>query len=440
VIEKLLVATRGNPALRIVRTCREMGIKTVAVYSEVDRDSLPVLLADEAVCIGKPDPRDSYLNISRILSAAEITRCNAVHPGWDFLATNAEFADAAQSTGIIWIGPPPDLLRLLSSRLAVRNRIAAAGVPVVPGTEEPLKNPQEAIATCQLLGLPVVVRPVAEYLSRTRIISKEKDIETQIRMCQAEIRADSESDMSGGIVSPEVYIEKLIPDARLIEIQVAIDQQHRTLFFDDREIVEHHGKKFIACAPSPGIKPSQRRQLFTWAEKATRALNWTGISTVSFLLDKNGRAYFYRFTPHLTVFHPVTEIRYGIDLIQNQLLIALDKISEPEQPSTVPAVANADFIITAQFFAENPDAEFEPSPGTVTGLCLPGGPNIRIDTDLIPGSQVTPHYDYALGTISAWAPEKKNALNRFQRALAETTITGIQTSIPFLSKLARNLL
>lgn len=439
-IEKLLVANRGNPALRIIRTCRELGVKTVAVYSEADRDSLPVLLADEAVCIGKPDPRDSYLNISRILSAAEITRCNAIHPGWNFLATNAEFADAAQSTGLIWIGPPPDLLRLLSSRLEVRNRIASAGVPVVPGSDEPLKTPPDAIPICRQLGLPVVVRPVAEYVHRTRVINKEKDIETQVRMCQAEIRADYESDTSGGIASAEVYIERLLPDARLIEIQVAIDSKKQTLLFDDREIIEHHGKKVIACSPPPELKPARRRQLFNWAEKILTALNWRGVSTVHFLLDRTGHAYFYRFTPHLTEFHPAIEIRYGIDLIQNQLLTTLPQATESDQAINSPALPISDFIITGQIFAENPDAEFEPSPGTVTNIRLPGGPNIRLDTDIIPGTQVTLYYDYALGTISAWGPDATVTINRLARALAETTISGIQTNIPFLFDFIRTLI
>lgn len=436
-MEKLLVANRGNPALRIIRACRELGVKTIAVYSEADRHSLPALLADEAVCIGKSDPRDSYLNISRILSAAEITNANAVHPGWGFLAPNPEFADAVQSSGLIWIGPHPDLLRLFCSRLAVRSRISAAGVPVVPAVDEPLKNPEDAIPICQRLGLPAVVRPVAEYANRTRIISKEKDIETQVRMCQAEIRADFESALSGWIGSSEVYIEKMIPDARHLEIQIVLDNQRQILVLDDREIIEHHGKKLIACSPPPQIKPTKRRQLHRWAEKVARALNWTGIGTVHFLLDENDRVYFHCFIPHLTEFHPTTEIRYGLDLIQIQLLTTDPQLPEAKVFINTTANPIPDYIITCQILAENPGADFEPSSGTITNLRLPGGPNIRIDTDIFPGTRITPFYDYALGTLSSWGSQVPIVFNRLHRALAETTIIGIQTNIPFLADLAK---
>lgn len=438
-IEKLLVANRGNPALRIIRTCRELGVKTVAVYSEADRHSLPALLADEAVCIGKSDPHDSYLNISRILSAAEITHANAVHPGWGFLATNPEFADAVQSSGLIWIGPHPDLLRLFCSRLAVRSRISSAGVPVVPAVDEPLKNPEDAIPICQRLGFPVVVSPVAEYVHRTRIISKEKDIVTQVRMCQAEIRANFESTLSGWTGSSDVYIEKMIPNARHLEIQIGIDNQGQILVFDDREVIEHHGKKLIACSPPPKVNPTKRRQLHRWAEKVARALNWTGIGTVHFLLDKNDRVYFHRFIPHLTEFHPTTEIRYDLDLIQIQLLTTDPQ--PPEAKTFIPPPANPipDYIITCQILAENPGADFEPSSGIITNLRLPGGPNIRLDTDIFPGTQITPFYDYALGTISSWGPQVSTVFNRLHRALAETTIIGIQTNIPFLADLTKTI-
>ncbi|MGQ9679126.1 MAG: biotin carboxylase N-terminal domain-containing protein [bacterium] len=438
-IEKLLVANRGSAALRIIRTCRELGIKTVAVYSETDRYSLPVLLADEAVCIGKSDPWDSYLNISRLLSAAEITRCNAVHPGWSFLAANPEFADAAQNSGLIWIGPHPDLLRLFHSRLAVRARISAADVPVIPAIDEPLKNPEDAIPVCQRLGLPVVVRPVAEYIHRSRIISKEKDIENQVRMCQAEVMAEFETAMSGWIGSSGVYIEKMIPDARHLEIQIGIDAGGQILILNDWEIIEHHGKKLIALSPPPKVKPPRRRQLYRWAEKVARVLNWTGVGTVHFLLDKNDGAYFYRFLPHITEFHPTTEIRSGTDLIQIQLLTALPPPPEAKALLNIPINPISDYIITGQIFAENPDADFEPSLGTITNLRLPGGPNIRLDTDIIPGIQITPFYDYALGTISAWGSEVSVTINRLQRALTETLITGIQTNIPLLVDFARNI-
>ncbi len=436
---KLLIANRATPALRLIRACRELGIKTVIAYSEADRDSLPTLLADETVCIGPPPARDSYLNISRILSAADVHRCDAIHPGWGFLATNPEFADAVSACGLTVIGPSAETLRLLNDRLMVREVLKKTGVPLLPATEKPITSPSEAVTIATALGMPLIVRPVAEQLPFRHLLTKEKDIENQVRMCQAETRAAQESDPT--VPTSAVYLEKFFPAARQVEILLLIDNNGKILTADDWNVsLQYRKRKLVAESPAPFLTVQKRQALKKLATAAARKLKLTGIVTVEFILTRDGTAFLHRIGPQLPLFHPLTETRYGIDLVKTQLQIAAGtSVDHFPQPT-------ADYAITCALYAENPDAEFEPSPGTVTELRLPGGPGIRVDSHLAPGTELPPYYDLLLGTITAAATDtttasvssRQQGINRLSRALAETAIGGVTTNLHFIADLIRS--
>ena len=424
--KKVLIACRALPALRIMRSCRELGIKAVVPYSEADRDSLPVLLADEAICIGPTPPILSYGNISRLLSAAEVARCDALHPGWGFLGAESEFADATITLGIAFIGPTPDSLRLLDDRLRVRALVQGAGIPVIPGKDSVIVNPASAVKICEELGLPCVVKAVSTHLPYTRIIRKEKDIEYQVRMCQAEARARTGSD--------QVIIEKFLAPVRVVEIQIIADSQGNARVINHWEILlQFRGKNLLAVSPALNIGEKERKQLFLWACKAVAAANIKGCVTVKFLVDSSSTQiphpmYFSRFNPELTDFHSLTEMRTGIDIIEQQLKIAL-----AESVDGVADMGNlAPFALAAQIYAENPEADFEPSPGLVNDLSLPGGPGIRVDSHLYPGYNIPSDYELHIATITASAPDFQFAQRRFLRALLETHIQGVATNRDFL--------
>ncbi|MEO0050481.1 MAG: biotin carboxylase N-terminal domain-containing protein [candidate division WOR-3 bacterium] len=419
--KKVLIATRGVPALRIIRSCRELGVKTVVPYSEEDRDSLPAMLADEAICIGPAPPPDSYANLSRLLSAAEVTRCDSLHPGWGFLASEPEFADATIASGINFIGPSPDCLRMFADRLEVRATIKGAEIPVIPGADYPIVNPASAAKVCDELGLPCVVKPVATRLPCTRIIRKEKDIEYQVRMCQAETRVRTGSE--------QVVIEKFLSPVRPIEIQIVADTQGNIRVINDWEILLYfRGKNFLAVSPALNIDKKEREQLFSWAKEAGKATKITGCVTVEFLIDQEARAYFSRFNPELSVFHPLTEVRTGIDVIEEQMKVASgERVVSSERDVTLPPIA-----LATQIFAEDPDADFEPSPGLVNDLWLPSGPGVRVDSHLFPGYTVPPDYDLHIATLIASGADFESAKRRLLRALTETRINGIATNLDFL--------
>lgn len=420
-VKKVLIATRGIPALRIIRACRELGVKAVCPYSEADRDSLPVLLADEAICIGPPPVSDSYANLSRLLSAAEVARCDSLHPGWGGLASEPEFADATIASGITFIGPGPDCLRLLENRLEVRVAIKGLGIPVIPGADYPIVNPGAAAKVCEELGLPCVVKPVSTHLPYARIISREKDIEYQVRMCQAETRADTGSE--------QVIIEKFLCPVRPIEIQILADTQGNITVVNEWEILLYfRGKNFFAVSPALDIDKKEREQLFSWAKGAAKAVKITGCVTGEFLIDQNGKAYFSRFKPELSVFHPLTEVRTGIDVIEEQMKVARgERVTSFGRDVTAPPIA-----LASQVFAEDPDADFEPSPGLVNDLWLASGPGIRVDSHLFSGYAVPPDYDLHIATIIASGTDFESAKRRLLRALTETRINGIATNLDFL--------
>jgi acetyl-CoA carboxylase biotin carboxylase subunit len=435
VFKKVLIANRAIPALRSIQTFRELKIKSVVPYSEADRDSLPVLFADEAVCIGPPAPADSYANISRLLSAAEISGCDAVYPGWGFLACDAEFADATLTLGKTFIGPSPEPLRLLRDRLTLRQVLNKVDVPILPGSDASLTNPAAAVEICQKLGLPCAVKPVSNRISTLRIIRKEKDIEYQVRMCQAEVRARTGTD--------QVYLERFVPAARKVEVHLLATGE-RTFVLNDWEVMlQTGGEKILAIAPAQGITPAQRQQIYSWATAATTALQITGSVTIQFLIEKDGKTWFSQVNPGVCSLHPLTEVRTGIDIVEEQVKIAAHLAGSSRfqvlgSPNQELITKNQElFAVATQGFAENPDAEFEPSPGIVVDLHLPGGPGIRVDSHLYTGWTIPGDYDLHIATITAWGSTLRGAVNRLVRGLTETTISGVATNLNFILALIK---
>lgn len=425
--KKILIACRAIPALRVIRSCGRLGIKAVAAYSEADRDSLPVHFADEAICIGPAPAPDSYANISRLLSAAQVTSCDSLHPGWGFIACEPEFADATRTSGINFIGSAPDCLRLLDDRLRVRAVVQSAGIPVVPGADSAIVNPVSAAKVCEELKLPCVVKPVSTRLSYSRIIRKEKDIEYQVRMCQAETRVYTGSD--------QVFIEKLLTPIRPVEIHIIADNHGNAEVVNDWEILlRFRGKKILAVSPAVSIGQKERKQLFSWAEAAVKAVKISGCVTVEFFIDQNGKAYFSRFNPELSIFHSLSEINTGIDIVEEQLKIAFgERVGVAPNSSTQPR-----FALAGQIYAENPDADFEPSPGLVSDIWLPSGPSVRVDSHLYSGYTIPPDYDLHIATVTAAAGDFPSARRRLLRALGETRINGIATNLDFLAAVIKH--
>ncbi|MEO0071728.1 MAG: biotin carboxylase N-terminal domain-containing protein [candidate division WOR-3 bacterium] len=455
--KKVFIADRGTRALRILRACRELNIKAVVPYSLADRHSLPVMLADEAICVGAELERDSYLNISRLLSAAEVARCDACHPGYGNLATNPEFADATRSSGINFIGASPEILRTLNNKLAVRAMLKKSGVPILPGSEEMIATVQEGVEVALKIGLPVVVKPVLENLARAYIINKEKDIETTVRMCEAEARADMERIPwtrefieSSGLV----YVEKFIPDAKRIEVEVVSEDGIKVRVLDVRDItIAQGGRPLVAFSPPLGLKPALYRRIGEWACAATRTAKVTGVTNVEFVISPAGEVYFSKITPALSTFHIVTELRTGIDLVKEQFKLATGEegrrkaevgigkgigVGQTFRFASVRGgqeTEDGGYSLACHIYAEDPEADFEPSYGLIADLHLPAGPWVRIDTEIISGVEITKFYDIFIGTIAVWAPEEKLAISRLCSALREARFIGIKTNQEFLIRL-----
>ncbi len=419
--KKLLIANRGEIALRIIRTCRELGIQTVVAHSEADRDSLPVMLADESICIGPARAQDSYLNVSRVLSAAEVTGCEAVHPGYGFLSEDPEFAEATGDCKLVFVGPSPQTLRLLGDKIAARRTISEAGVPVVPGSEAEVRDAKEAIRIAKTIEFPIIIKAAAGGGGKgMRIIRREKDLESGFRMCQAEAKASFGDD--------RVYIEKYLPASRHIEVQVLADHHGHALTLGERDCsCQRRHQKLIEESPAPTLDARVRRKLSEWALAAVKTSNYTNAGTVEFICDSEGNCYFMEMNARLQVEHPVTEMVFGIDIVREQLRIAAgESLSDAAVPGSPSGCA-----IECRIYAEDPDADFEPSPGIITELILPGGPGIRVDAALLPGQQVSANYDPLIAKIIAWAPNRTQAIARMDRALFETTIAGIATTTTF---------
>jgi acetyl-CoA carboxylase biotin carboxylase subunit len=417
--KKVLIADRGEVALRLIRACRELGVPSVLVYSEPDRDSLPVAAADEAVCIGPAPAADSYLNASRVLSACEVAGADALHPGYGFLADSPEFCEAVGSCNITFIGPTVATLRLTRDKVRTRQLARSVGVPVVPGSDGEVGSAQDAARLCSELGYPVLVKAAAGRAGQAmQVVKRDKDIETGYRMCQAEART--------AFGDGRVYIEKLVQNARHIEVQVLADRHGNVCSLPERDCsVQFRHRKLLEETPSPAVSEPLRQRLAGWADSVSRGAGLTSIATVEFLMDGDGECYFLEMNSRLHIEHGITEMVTGTDLVQCQLRAAgPDPVPVPIRPLDFTGHA-----LECRINAEDPDAAFAPSGGLVTEARLPGGPGVRVDSYLTPGYSVPLLYDTLLAKVIAWAPDRSRAIARMERALAETAVSGLATTL-----------
>jgi len=417
--KRVLIANRGEVALRIIRACRELGVPSALVYSEADRDSLPVLVADEAVCIGPAPAQDSYLNVSRILSAAEITKADALHPGYGFLADSPEFVEATESCKLTFIGPTAETLRLARDKIRMRQIAREAGLDTVPGSEGEVATAADAAKLAAELGYPVLVKAAAgRGGGGMRLVKRDKDIETGFRMCQAEARA--------AFGDSRVYVEKHLASSRHVEIQLLADRRGNVEFLPERDCsVQFRYRKLLEESPSPPVGEPLRRILGSRAMAVGRAVGLTNAGTVEFLMDDKENCFFLELNCRLHVEHGVTEMVSGQDIVQHQIRAAAgEPLSLPVGPHAPDGHA-----IECRINAEDPEAGFEPSSGLVTDVRMPGGPGIRVDSYLMPGYVVPSLYEPLVAKIIAWAPDRPQAIARMARALTETAVTGVSTNI-----------
>jgi len=420
-IRKLLIANRGEIALRIIRACREMGIATVAVYSQADEESLHVRFADEAVCIGPPPSADSYLNIPRLISAVEVTNADAIHPGYGFLAENPEFADICESNGIVFVGPSAQTIQKMGDKASARKTMQEAGIPVTPGSDGELDSAEHAREVAQEIGFPVILKAVAGGGGRgMRIVADPDHIETAYDMASAEALS--------GFKNPRLYIEKYLENPRHIEIQVLGDKQGSVIYLGERDCsIQRRHQKLIEESPSPGVTEELRKSMGQTAVKAAKVAGYYSTGTVEFLLDSEEKFYFMEMNTRIQVEHPVTEMISGMDLIKKQILVAMDEPLKWKQKE----VKLSGHAIECRINAENPNRQFLPTPGKITSFHVPGGPGIRVDTHVYAGYTVPPYYDSLIAKLITHGRDRDEAMIRMKRALDEFIIEGIPTTIPF---------
>ena len=426
--EKVLIANRGEIALRVIRACQELGVPTVAVHSVADVESLHVRFADEDVCIGPARSADSYLNIPQIIAAAEITGAEAIHPGYGFLAENAEFAEICARSGITFIGPSADQIRAMGDKATARRTMLAAGVPVVPGSEGEVGDPEEAARIARDIGFPVMIKASAGGGGKGMRMARDPDAFE--RLLQA---ARNEAQSAFG--DSTVYLERYIERPRHVEIQVFGDNQGRVEHLGERDCsVQRRHQKLIEEAPSPAITPERRAEMGETAAQAAKAIGYVGAGTVEFLLDGDGSYYFIEMNTRIQVEHPVTEVTTGYDLVKEQIRVAAgEALSFPDEPAVLRGHA-FEFRVNA----EDPTRNFMPSPGRITTFHPPGGPGVRLDTHVYAGYHVPPYYDSLIAKLIVRGNTREEALVRAQYALGSFVIEGISTTIPFLSELIRD--
>jgi acetyl-CoA carboxylase biotin carboxylase subunit len=417
---KILIANRGEIALRIIRTCREMGIRTVIAHSKADADSLPVRMADESICVGPNDARSSYLNMPSIISAAVVTDSEAIHPGYGFLAENPAFAEICRSCGLNFIGPSPEAIRLMGDKAQARVIAKQAGVPVVPGSEHPLKDEAEALEVADSAGYPVMFKASAGGGGRgMRIVRSREEVPKAFATCQAEAGA--------AFGSSEIYCEKFVERARHVEVQVLGDRNGMRVHLGERDCsVQRRHQKLIEESPAPSLAAETRAGLHKAGLMAAAAVNYFSAGTVEFLVDAQGAFYFIEMNTRIQVEHPVTEMITGIDLIREQIRIAAGEPLGYRQD----AIRFDGHAIECRVNAEDPET-FAPSAGRITGWIPPGGYGVRVDSHLMAPYAVPPFYDSLLGKIIVHARDRQEAIARMRRAMAETVIEGVKTTIPF---------
>jgi acetyl-CoA carboxylase biotin carboxylase subunit len=424
--KKILIANRGEIALRIIRTCREMGIKTVAVYSTADKDSLHVKFADEAVCIGGPKSQESYLNIPHIMAACEITNADAVHPGYGFLAENAKFAQICADHGIKFIGPTPEMINKMGDKITAKETMIKAGVPVVPGGEGLLESVEAAKILAKEIVYPVIIKATAGGGGKgMRVVWNESEIEKAFNDAKMEAAASFKND--------GLYMEKFVEEPRHIEIQVAGDQFGNVCHLSERDCsIQRRHQKLVEESPSPFMTPELRQRMGEAAIKAASAINYESVGTIEFLVDKHRNFYFMEMNTRIQVEHCVTEEVVSYDLIKEQIKIAAgEKISGKNYEPQLHA-------IECRINAEDPYNDFRPSPGKITVLHTPGGHGVRVDSHVYAGYVIPPYYDSMIGKLITVAQTREEAINTMYRALSEYVIEGVKTTIPFHLQLMQN--
>lgn len=422
--DKILVANRGEIALRIICACKELGIQTVAVYSEADRHSLPVRFADRAICIGPAKSARSYLDIASIISAAEITNVDAIHPGYGFLSENAGFAEVCEASGIKFIGPSPEVIRLMGIKERARAFMRDAGVPVLPGSTGVLKSPGEALEVAGSIGYPVILKASAGGGGRgMRVVNEPSELESLFNQAQQEAGA--------AFSCPDLYLEKFIRAPRHIEFQVMADEHGAVHVLGERECsIQRRHQKLLEESPSPVMTPELRRSIAEPLACAMASAGYSNAGTVEFLMDEDGKLYFIEVNARIQVEHPVTEFVTGVDLVKSQILVAAGE----RLASVIPRVEIRGHSIECRINAENPDT-CRPSPGRITGLNLPGGIGVRVDTFAFTDCEVPPYYDSLLAKLIVHGSDREEAIRRMSRALDMFVVEGIHTSIPLHQKI-----
>ncbi len=418
--KKVLIANRGEIALRVIRACRELGIATVAVHSTADANALHVRFADESVCIGPPPSKESYLNIPQLLSAAEITRADAIHPGYGFLSENSEFAKVCRDCKIHFIGPRPEMISLMGNKVRARNAAREAGLPLLPGSIGTVKDPKEAEVFAREIGFPVILKAAAGGGGKGMKIVREPHA-----LAQAFSTAAAEAVASFG--NGDLYIERYVEKPRHIEIQIVADEHGRIIHLGERECsVQRRHQKLIEESPSPALTPELRQQMGEVSIRAMEKLGYNNVGTIEYLLDENGRFYFMEMNTRIQVEHPVTELVTGIDLVREQIKLSSGEPLQRKQED----IQMRGHAIECRVNAEDP-VTFVPWPGKITAYSVPGGYGVRVDSSAYENYTVLPYYDSLLAKLIVYAEDRPTAIRRMQRALGEYVVQGIRTNIPF---------
>ncbi len=427
-MNKLLIANRGEIAVRIIRACKEMNIKTVAVYSTADKDSLHTRLADEAICIGEAPSQNSYLNIKNIIEAANITGSDSIHPGFGFLSENAKFAKICEESNIKFIGPKSDVIDTLGNKSHAKELMKECGIPVIPGSDGSVDSLEKAKKISKKIGYPVILKASSGGGGKgIRVAYDESELEKNFILVKQEAKISFNDD--------DVYIEKYIENPRHVEIQILADEFGNVVHLGERDCtIQRNHQKIIEETPSTAIDEKIRSKMGETAIKVAKAANYTSLGTVEFLLDKNKKFYFMEMNTRIQVEHPITELRTNIDLVKEQIKIAANeklKISQKD-------VSFQNYVIECRINAENPYKNFRPCPGKITGLNLPGGNGIRIDTGIYDGYSIPSYYDSMIAKLIAYGTSRNEAIAKLKRALEEFVIEGVDTNIDFILEIIRN--
>ena len=427
-MNKILIANRGEIAVRIIRACKEMNIKTVAVYSEADKDALHTRLADEAICIGPANSSKSYLNFKNIIEAANITGADCIHPGFGFLSENSRFAQICEESNIKFIGPSYKVIELMGNKSNAKELMKSVGVPVVPGSDGTVKNVEDAIKIAEKIGYPVMLKAVAGGGGKgIRVVNSQSELITNYNLVKQEAKISFNND--------EIYMEKFIQNPRHVEIQILADEHGNVIHLGERDCsIQRKNQKILEETPSTAIDDKLRNKMGESAIKAAKASGYSSCGTIEFLVDKDKNFYFMEMNTRIQVEHPITEMRTGIDIVKQQIKIAAGEELKIKQKN----VEFRGHSIECRINAENPNKKFMPCPGTITGLNLPGGNGVRVDTAIYEGYTIPPNYDSMIAKIITHGDTRNEAISKMKRALEETVIEGVETNIDFLFEIITN--